>query len=303
MPSLCPICNCDRQTPVAVYDQPHNKACIFSCEACSHAYTAISGEIDQDYLYNEETYKVVENRGSVFDRILNWEYSRILGVLAKLLPRKGSLLDFGCGKGKFSSVAAQQGWSVTCVETSVSRAAYAREVYGLTVSEAFYNGGRIGEHDYQVIALLHVLEHLPEPITFLQALIGDNLSHDGILLIEVPNRKSWQCALAGKNWMHYDIPRHLQHFTPQSISLLADKLKLSIVQSSSFSVHLGVFGMLAAWLRIFGYMGNLIYDLKNKKSLRLKLGILILLPPAFLLEGIAAMFGRGGVLRYYFQRS
>jgi hypothetical protein len=145
-----------------------------------------------------------------------------------------------------------------------------------------------------------VLEHLPDPKPMLTELIKNNLNQNAIVIIEVPNIKSWQAKLSGKKWMHLDIPRHISHFSPKRLEEFANELGLAGLRTTYFSFHLGVLGMTDSFLKFFGYRKNIIYELKNRKSKILILAVLILLPFALLVESMAAISNRGGVIRKYF---
>jgi hypothetical protein len=75
-------------------------------------------------------------------------------------------------------------------------------------------------NSYNVIALWHVIEHLPDPWETLQAL-SRKLLPGGILVIAAPNPKSFQFHVLGRFWPHVDAPRHLSLIP---ISLLAEKI-------------------------------------------------------------------------------
>lgn len=66
-----------------------------------------------------------------------------------------------------------------------------------------------------------------------------------------------------------------------------------------FSFHLGIVGMVQTIFSWFGYKGFLIADLKRKKTIPLMLGLLFVLPFAILLESLAALCKKGGIVRYY----
>lgn len=295
----CPICHSDRYKIYRKEVFNYQHASIVQCENCGHIYSLITKEVDTDKLYSDEVYRVVENWGSVFDRILNWEYGRVIKKIESLVSRKGSLLDFGCGKGKFGWLAAKDKWEVKCVETSEERAEYARSVYHLDVNTAFYSTGKIFENSFDVITLFHVLEHLPQPMELTAALTRDNLKEEGLLVIEVPNINSWQSSFAKEKWAHLDVPRHINHFTEKRLKKMMADLGFTPVRTSSFSVHLGVLGMLDSLLKLCGYKKNIIFELKNRRSIRLLLQIAFVLPFALLLECLAAWGGRGGITRLY----
>ena len=300
MTSYCPLCGEKDHTVVYKALRQYAGAAIVKCKHCSHVYTLLNHEPDHEKLYKEGVYKLVENRNSLFDRILTRECSRVLKKIQSFKRTKGTLLDFGCGKGKFGSIAKSKGWQVKCVETAIERAEYAKNIYGLEVSTNFYSAGRIFENDFDVLTLFHVLEHLPDPKILLSELIKHNLAKDGLVVIEVPNFQSLQARIAGRRWMHLDAYRHISHFTPRKLEELGGELNCKTVKTSFFSFHLGVLGMTDSLLKLFGYRKNIIDELKNKKRIGLLFGIALLLPFSMILETCASATGHGGILRKYF---
>jgi len=210
-----------------------------------------------------------------------------------------TLLDFGGGKGKFGFLAQNNGWLVRCVETSPERAAYAKSVYGLQVSTEVFTEGQIFESRFKLISLLHVLEHLQDPISLLDELTRANLEESGILLIEVPNIMSWQASLAGNQWMHLDMPRHISHFSTKKLSDAMARLKFKPLRTSYFSFHLGVLGMVDALLKLLGYKKNIILELKRNENKLKLIPVIFMLPLAIVLEAMASLLGKGGIVRMY----
>jgi 2-polyprenyl-3-methyl-5-hydroxy-6-metoxy-1,4-benzoquinol methylase len=295
MTSCCPLCGEKAYTIVYKTLSQYPDATIVRCSNCLHVYTLLHHEPDNEKLYKEDVYKVVENRNSLFDRILNWEYTRVLKKIQSIKESKGTLLDFGCGKGKFGSIAKNNGWQVKCVETAIERADYARNIYGLEVNANFYSTGKIFDTGFDVLTLFHVMEHLSNPKILLNELIKHNLAKDGLVVIEVPNFRSLQSLIAGRRWMHLDVPRHINHFTPGILEEIGRAANLKSIKTSFFSFHLGVLGMTDSFLKLFGYRKNIIYDLKNKKRIALMIAISM--------ESFAAAAGRGGIIRKYFIRN
>jgi 2-polyprenyl-3-methyl-5-hydroxy-6-metoxy-1,4-benzoquinol methylase len=297
----CPLCN--TATNTIVYDRLQLPgALVVKCDHCTHIYTLQKNLASTEKLYSTEAYTLVENRRTLFDKILTWEYQRVVNRVTRLKPSKGFLLDFGCGKGKLASIAQKKGWQVKCVETATERALYAKNIYGLEVDTRYYSGGKIFNNDFDVVTLFHVVEHLPEPKALLSEIITHNLKAGALVVIEVPNIKSWQSSIAGNKWVHLDIARHFHHFSAANLEKLTSTLKLRLIKSHSFSFHLGVLGMVDAFLKRSGYKGNIIYELKNRKNRYILFYAGLLLPLAFLLEVFASAIGRGGVLRKYFIR-
>ncbi|MHA7130742.1 class I SAM-dependent methyltransferase [Algoriphagus namhaensis] len=272
------------------------------CHCCQSTWTFFSQDVDVEALYQDEVYAVVDNRKSVFERIIFREANRVLIRAERLL--KGSarrLLDFGSGKGQFLWVAKQRSWIGVGLETALDRANFAREKYGVQVLSDSYQNGQVKGAPFDLITLNHVLEHLPRPFHLLEELLTQNLAESGLVYIEVPRSNSWQAKLAGKNWMHWDIPKHLTHWTEPNLLNRIAEIGFHKVASRRFSVHLGLLGMLQALLALGGYKGNLILGLKGKKNPILLLGLICLTPLALLLELGACLFNRGGILGIYLQ--
>ena len=82
----------------------------------------------------------------------------------------------------------------------------------------------------------------------------------------------------------------------------AKNLGFDIKATGYFSIHMGIIGMTQSIWNIFGYKGFLISDLKSKKSFSLILKLLCTLPFAFLLETIACLFNKGGIIRLFAQK-
>jgi SAM-dependent methyltransferase len=274
---------------------------IVECPSCGHFFTYFLEDADINQYYDGGDYTVRDTRKSIFHRIQEIEYNKVLNTIGKLNPAR-SLLDFGSGKGVFLSFAKKRGYQVVGVETSKPRANYTKDVFGIEVSTGFFSGGMIFGKRYPVITMFHVLEHIPDITIFPKQLYDDNLSAGGLIVIEVPNFGSWQSKWAKGRWLHIDAPRHISHFTEKSLEKIINNLNLEVIKKETYSLHLGIIGMIQTLLSFGGYKGFLIGDLKEKKSPSLKIKVLFLLPFAFILEGLSALAGKGGVLRYYLQR-
>lgn len=266
-------------------------------------YTHVNSSVDVEKLYTEGVYEVVDNRGSVFDKIKGWEAKwPIEYVKSNFGNGIYKWMDFGSGKGRFLIEARKKGFEVFGVETSAPRAAFAIEKYKLNISTEYYNAGCIFNQKVDILSLFHVLEHLPGS-ALLRQLVEDNLKSSGTLIIEVPNLESWQSIWSGNSWMHLDLPKHLVHYTPTTLKHLIEKLGFKILKTNYFSVHMGVLGMLDCILKILGFSGNIIDDLKIKKSTKKYLLVILILPFALMLEASSILFKKGGVIRIYAKRN
>ncbi len=76
----------------------------------------------------------------------------------------------------------------------------------------------------------HVLEHVPNLEEYILQL-KKLLKEKGILIIAVPNYKSYDAKYYGKFWAAFDVPRHLWHFSQKAIKLLFEKEKMKVIKT------------------------------------------------------------------------
>jgi len=296
----CPLCKDKEILLLTQYMVVSKIFRIVKCACCGHYYTYIDNEVDLEKLYEEGVYEVVENRGSIFDKILSVEGKHIFNrILAIRNGQKGRLLDFGCGKGKFLALTSEIGWDVMGVETSSNRSQYAKEIYKLQVIKEYYVTGMLDNERFNVITLFHVLEHIQTPYELLYNLVSYNLQKNGHVIIEVPNIKSIQAKIGKNKWLHLDVPKHLSHFDKNGLEELLKKINLTPIKIEYFSFHHGVLGMLDTLLCFTGYKKNIIYELKNNLDFYLIFKIILLLPFSLIIEILASMLKKGGVIRIY----
>jgi SAM-dependent methyltransferase len=80
---------------------------------------------------------------------------------------------------------------------------------------------------FDVITLWHVLEHVHDLNQRLLKM-RELLNPSGIVVIAVPNSGSWDAKHYQGAWAAYDLPRHLYHFTSETIRILAEKYGFSV---------------------------------------------------------------------------
>ncbi|MEI7811683.1 MAG: class I SAM-dependent methyltransferase [Ignavibacteria bacterium] len=298
----CPLCSSKINLQLYHIYKDSNDILVVLCSNCLHTYTYFEKDINTECLYKDEVYEVVDNRGSIFDKIIEMECLHIISKLKNKYIKNKSILDFGCGKGKFLSVAKKEGFNVMGIETEINRANFARDIYKINVKNDYYLSGKIRTEPFQIITLFHVLEHLQNPVEILTNLVKDNLDYDGLVIIEVPNISSLQAKIAKELWMHIDVPRHISHFTFKSLAKIAEKSGLIILETEYFSSHLGIIGLVQSLMSKMGYTNNIIQELKHNNR-NLFLGLLLLTPFAILIELIASRFGYGGIIRIYCKKN
>ncbi len=136
---------------------------------------------------------------------------------------KGRILDIGSGTGDFLKAMQLQNWETTGFEPNDK----ARSISQNKGIELAINLSDLPDHTFDVITMWHVLEHVQDlsaQILQLKRL----LKPKGVLIIAVPNYKSFDANYYGQFWAAYDVPRHLWHFSKNTISILFSEVDLKV---------------------------------------------------------------------------
>jgi predicted SAM-dependent methyltransferase len=134
-----------------------------------------------------------------------------LGWINKKFPSRGKILDIGAGTGDFLVEAKKSGWKVSGIEPD-EKARLKAEEKGIKLSSSPEN---FKANKFDVITLWHVLEHVHDinsQIIEFEHLLKKN----GLLVIAVPNFKSYDAQYYKEFWAAFDVPRHLWHFSQNS---------------------------------------------------------------------------------------
>jgi SAM-dependent methyltransferase len=137
---------------------------------------------------------------------------RTEGYKLQAIGAEGSgrrLLEIGPSFGKFAAFALQAGFEVEAIEMDPGCCAFLDKVVGVRAHLAADVAQELqGLGQYDVIALWHSLEHLPDPWPLLD-LLPRKLSPGGLLAVATPNPLSLQFRIFGARWFHLDAPRHV----------------------------------------------------------------------------------------------
>lgn len=150
-----------------------------------------------------------------------------LKLLNSFQTEERKLLDVGCGTGDFLLTCENNGWNVVGVEPNKN----ARE---LAISKLNNNAvvsdlQEISSQQFDVITLWHVLEHVPDLNSYIYKL-KSLLKPTGVLVIAVPNYKSYDAVYYKQFWAAFDVPRHLWHFSKKSIQLIFSEFDMKVVK-------------------------------------------------------------------------
>lgn len=165
------------------------------CNFCSSVQTILDNEWHEEARRIYQDYTIYhQGQGaeqSVFDQSSGRAASRSARLVQRLqqevqVPDQGRLLDIGCGNGAFLRAFADSfpGWSMAAVEIDER---YGPQVKAIDGVEALFTCKATEvPGSFQIITLIHVLEHIPSPRQYLSDL-WDKLQIGGVLVIAVPD--------------------------------------------------------------------------------------------------------------------
>lgn len=120
-------------------------------------------------------------RADLPERNLHW-----LKTLLKYRLPPGRTVELGCAHGSFVGMMKQAGYAASGVEMSPWIVNYAREAFGIDVQVGPVEGLSLAPGSLDVIAMMDVMEHLPDPVSTMSHCL-DLLKPEGFLLVQMPN--------------------------------------------------------------------------------------------------------------------
>jgi 2-polyprenyl-3-methyl-5-hydroxy-6-metoxy-1,4-benzoquinol methylase len=171
--------------------------------------------------------KGIEQR--VFDQVSGAAVSRSARLLGRFrseisLPPTGRLMDVGCGNGAllraFSDLIG--GWSLVGVEVNDHYRSVVEAIGG--VEHLFTCPPEAVPGRFQLISLMHALEHIPSPREFIGR-FWDKLEPGGLLLVQVPD-----CA---QNPFMFPVADHALHFFLATLRELVESAGFEVLVAAN----------------------------------------------------------------------
>ena len=151
----------------------------------------------------------------IYQWVKKYSLSKKLRLVNALNRGPGKLLDIGAGTGDFLVLSKKHQWDVQGVEPNF----YAGNLSATKGVALVKNIDELEGQLFDVVTLWHVLEHLPNldnTLLKIEALVRPG----GNLIIAAPNYNSFDATYYKEYWAAYDTPRHLWHFSRESMSVL-----------------------------------------------------------------------------------
>jgi SAM-dependent methyltransferase len=224
-PEVCAICGQGgAQEFLQAPDRLHGRReeyTLVRCPGCSLVWLRYPPRSEEMHLHYTGAYhKLISSAGE--DSQARWQ-DRLQTL--RQHKQSGTMLDLGCSSGGFLGFFRSDSWKLYGIEMSADCARRAEERTGAHVFVGDIPDAPFTPESFDVITCFDVLEHLYEPRRVLDE-VTKWLKPDGIFYVQVPNIDSAEARVFGTYWHGLELPRHLFHYSPASLKLLAQSVGL-----------------------------------------------------------------------------
>ena len=233
----CLVCGSERSTPLLertypIYRYP-GRFSIRRCEGCGLLFNS-------PRLRDRELFQLYDDNYYFFQRHDSDEMARIVRIYQRtmaLLPKGTNtqrVAEVGSAKGYLLALLQEMGCQVQGIEVSKEAAEYAESFFHVpTFNGTVEDYVALAPADtFDIVLAIDVLEHVPDPRTFLGA-IDQLLKDDGILILDTPNASAANIGVLRENWEGFN-PFHIVLFTRHNLASLLTSMGYGIERDFSY---------------------------------------------------------------------
>lgn len=314
------ICGyCGFEDSVSLYstnDIFGNNYKIHKCNKCKAYFLAPRPTQERlNQAYDSSYYGTQEEKfsSSRVEKVLDYFRKMRAKSLTKYIKNKDSVLDVGCGNGRFLSYLQNYGnYQLNGTELDGNSAKRAARIPEINLKIGMLERGDFGKESLSAITMFHVFEHLQNPIEMLD-IIDEILKKDGILMMSFPNIRSFQSLLFKGKWLHLDPPRHLFFFNPNDFKKLMQTRGYKVLSEKYLSSEQNPFGFTQSFLNMFYKKREVLFEsMKGNKeyikdfsrfNLLLQKGFFAISFPFFIITDLfESLFRRGATVCFVMQK-
>lgn len=217
----------------------------------------------QDYIsHHQDKGGIKETVYKKFQQ-LNLNYKS--NILSAYLPKKATVLDYGCGAGEFLKYIEDDFATFGLEPNDDARAAAERKTESTTLLQDL---NILENNSLDAITLWHVFEHIENQQDTLE-IFYNKLKTNGLLIIAVPNFRSFDAEYYNQFWAAYDVPRHIYHFSQEGMKELFINKKWNLKKIKPLLLDAFYISLMSEKYRknpIFWLKGPIIGAISNLKA-------------------------------------
>lgn len=235
----CPLCGSNQATLFKTMEYAHEESFVLpttlrisSCNNCGLVFDDLdaSQDVFECYYHEASKYAMTGIAGSgdlsPTDRI---RYEAIFQRIQPLLKDKSvRIVDIGCGKGGLLRIFKEHGYENLC---GIDASEVCTQVVAHSgIPSICKNINRISEikQKFDIVIFSHIFEHLFD-LRQVMLDLKNLLDYEGITYIEVPDAAHYVSHFSAP--FYYFDQEHINHFTEQSLSCLANFYSFQILES------------------------------------------------------------------------
>lgn len=207
----CPACLSEKFTEVGTKED----YIVNRCASCRTLFAQINFD-------SEKTASEVQDLYDHYYDFANFSLNPAVKIsLQKVVSsfekfrQTGKLLDIGFGEGGLLSIAEKNNWDCYGTELSPQALKYGAERNWKVTKDALKDE-RFPKNGFDVVTLIELIEHVPNPDDFLQMAYA-MLRPGGVLYLTTPNTRSINQRWLGINWSVISPPEHITIWSPVGI--------------------------------------------------------------------------------------
>jgi SAM-dependent methyltransferase len=215
-----------------------------------------------------------ENMAGVPGRLLEKTQRRYYDFFRRFAPAAGRYLEVGPDTGLFTQFVARESRYENHLLFEPNRAVLGELTARLEgrphqVHSGLLNFGGVANRSVAAVTMIHVLDHLLDPLDTLRHL-RRKLVKGGVLMLVVHDESSWLARLLGSRWPAYCL-QHPQIYRPATLKALLERAGFQVLASEP-SVNYFPLGYLTQHLAFAWKLGRWPALLPQSWAVPLQLG-------------------------------
>lgn len=231
----CPACRSITVTDsISHLDFPPTR--LKACSICGHVFSAPSPNDEQLSSYYKSRLDAAWSAllgGAILDYMQERAEAQIDFIESawnrgrRPDTQQPALLDLGCGIGALCNAWSKHGRPALGLDTNPAVVLAGRRCFNVDLRVQDIENALLESQQWDIIAMSHVLEHLPSPALHLEKL-HHILKPEGWLFIEVPS--TWPGYFENRE----DMEGHLHFFNPDSVRRMLERSGFHVQSIATF---------------------------------------------------------------------
>lgn len=160
-------------------------------------------------------------------------------VIQRLYPNGGKMVEVGSGLAYLLRSFKDEGWNVLGIDPWRALPTMTMETHGIETIPATLEQAALPDSSVDVVILLHVIEHVPDPVATLTE-INRILKPGGHLVMETPRYDTLMFKLLGKRERSLRCDGHIYFFTFASLKRTYERAGFVEVETKAVGRTLSV---------------------------------------------------------------